>query len=143
MAEHLAGEPVARRHQPVRFAVTGTDEWREHPRWPPPSSEQVHYLGPSGQLTRQPPQTGTSSFTYDPAHPTPTVAGPLIDNHAGVRDNRDLEARSDVLTFTTPALAEMLEIIGTPVVELHHSTSNPHADVFVRLCDVDAKGCSR
>lgn len=37
----------------------------------------------------------------------------------------------------------MLEIIGTPVVELHHSTSNPHADVFVRLCDVDAKGRSR
>ncbi|BCO46852.1 CocE/NonD family hydrolase [Mycobacterium intracellulare] len=143
MAEHLAGEPVARKHQPVRFAVTGTDEWREHPHWPPPTTEQVHYLGLGGQLTGQQPQTGTSSFTYDPAHPTPTVAGPLIDNDAGVRDNRDLEARSDVLTFTTPALAEMLEIIGTPVVELHHSTSNPHADVFVRLCDVDAKGRSR
>ena len=45
-----------------------------------------------------------------------------------MRDNRDLEARPDVLTFTTAALAEALEIIGTPVVELDHTTSNPYAD---------------
>ncbi|WP_102417945.1 CocE/NonD family hydrolase [Mycobacterium sp. 4858] len=143
MAEHLAGEPVIRAHQPVRIAVTGTDEWREHPHWPPPGTEQIHYLQPTGHLTTRQAQSGTTSFTYDPAHPTPTVSGPLIDNNAGVRDNRDLESRSDVLTFTSPALPAMLEIIGTPIVELDHSTSNPHADVFVRLCDVDTKGCSR
>ena len=142
LAEHLAGEPVRRRHQPVRIGITGADEWREYPEWPPPGAELTHYLQQGGQLAEQQPQQGISSFVFDPAQPTPTVAGPLIDNSAGVRDNRDLEARSDVLTFTTPPLAEALEVIGTPVVELDHSRSNPHADLFVRLCDVDAKGRS-
>jgi uncharacterized protein len=142
MAEHLAGEPVTRTHQPVRIHLTGADERLEYPEWPPPSTEVVHYLQPSGQLTSQRAQAGSSSFTYDPADPTPTVAGPIIDTAAGVRDNRGLEARPDVLTFTTAVLPEALEIIGTPVLELDHSTSNPYADVFVRLCDVDAKGRS-
>jgi putative CocE/NonD family hydrolase len=48
-----------------------------------------------------------------------------------------------VLTFTTDPLTEPLEIMGAPVVELAHTRSNPHADVFVRLCDVDLEGVSR
>ena len=135
---------MRRKSQPVRINVTGADEWRELPEWPPPSTELVHYLEPNGQLTEKEPTQATSSFTYDPADPTPTVAGPLLlDSSAGVRDTSALDARQDVLTFTTPPLAEALEVIGTPVVELDHSRSNPHADVFVRLCDVDAEGRSR
>lgn len=140
--EHLAGEAVRRKHQPVRVHVTGAGEWRELPEWPPPGNELVRYLEPNGQLAQQQPTPGSSSFTYDPARPTPTVAGPLLDMSAGVGDNRELEARPDVLTFTTPPLPRAVEIIGNPVVELEHSGSNPYADVFVRLCDVDAKGHS-
>ena len=143
MAEHLAGDPITRKHQPVRIHPTGTDEWRDYPQWPPLSTEVVHYLQPSAGLTTSQAPAGASSFTYDPAHPTPTVGGPLNGREAGVRDNRDLEARPDVLTFTTAALAEALEIIGTPVVELDHTTSNPYADIFVRLCDVDAGQAAR
>lgn len=143
LAEHLAGEPVRRSHEPVRICVTGANEWRELPEWPPPGTELVHYLQPSGQLTEQQAPKGASSFTYDPADPTPTMAGPMNDLKAGMRDNRELEARPDVLTFTTSPLREGLEIIGTPVVELDNDRSNPHADVFVRLCDVDVKGRSR
>jgi predicted acyl esterase len=40
-------------------------------------------------------------------------------------------------------LTEPLEVVGVPVVELAHTTDNPHADLFVRLCEVDAKGRSR
>ena len=60
----------------------------------------------------------------------------------GSRDNRKIEARDDVLTFTSPVLSEALEVIGIPVVELVHRTDNPHADLFVRLCEVSAKGLS-
>jgi len=48
-----------------------------------------------------------------------------------------------VVTFTGPPLAADVEVLGNPVVELVHSTDNPHADVFVRLCDVDGRGTSR
>jgi uncharacterized protein len=60
----------------------------------------------------------------------------------GYRDNRKLEERADVLTFTGPPLAEPLEVIGNPVVELVHRTDNPYADLFVRLCEVRKNGRS-
>ncbi len=144
LAEHLAGEPLRRAHQPVRVYVTGAGDWREMPAWPPPSSELSLHLQAPGRLSELPaPSDGSSSFTYDPADPTPTLAGPLLDLSAGVRDNVKLEARPDVLTFTTEPLAAALDIIGTPMVELDHSRSNRYADLFVRLCDVDEKGRSR
>ena len=61
---------------------------------------------------------------------------------SGVHDNRKLEARSDVLTFTTEALPQDMELLGSPVAELALTVDNPHADLFVRVCDVDARGRS-
>jgi putative CocE/NonD family hydrolase len=140
----MVGEPRARR-APVEVYVTGADTWRELPAWPPPTTELVRYLRPGGRLTAEEP-TGagpSTSFYYDPADPTPSVGGRLLTSDAGVRDNQALEARPDVLTFTTRALVTPIEVLGTPVVQLALSRDNPHADVFVRLCDVDPKGRSR
>jgi len=61
---------------------------------------------------------------------------------AGYRDNRELEKRDDVLTFTSTPLNEPLEVIGNPVVELAHRTDNPHADLIVRMCEVRKNGRS-
>jgi uncharacterized protein len=36
-----------------------------------------------------------------------------------------------------------MEVIGVPVVEVAHRSDNPHADLFVRLGQVDARGRSR
>ncbi|MCO8272146.1 hypothetical protein M1L60_16250 [Actinoplanes sp. TRM 88003] len=44
------------------------------------------------------------SFRYDPADPTPTVGGRTLTGSMGVKDSRALEARPDVLTFTTDPL---------------------------------------
>lgn len=98
-----------------------------------------------GSLADEPPapDAAPSVFTYDPADPTPTVGGRMLSPAAGVRDNGALEARADVLTFTGPILGAALEVLGTPVVELVHGCDNPYADVFARLCEVDAKGVSR
>ena len=62
---------------------------------------------------------------------------------AGVRDNRELEARADVLVFTSEPLAGPVEILGEVAAELSVARDNPNADLFVRLCDVDEKGRSR
>jgi putative CocE/NonD family hydrolase len=62
---------------------------------------------------------------------------------AGSRDNSAIEARADVLTFSSEGLAEPVEVAGTPAVELYLSSDNPHCDVFLRLCDVDERGRSR
>jgi putative CocE/NonD family hydrolase len=58
-------------------------------------------------------------------------------------DNTALEARPDVLTYTTPPLEADTEVIGEVSAEVWFSSSLLFADVFVRLCDVDANGTSR
>jgi uncharacterized protein len=145
LAEHLAGTGRRQRPSPIHIFVTGAKQWRYLPEWPPATNEYVLYLQPHGELdTTQPtPTAGPSTFTYDPADPTPAVGGQVINPElGGYRDNRELEKRDDVLTFTGPPLNEPLEVIGNPVVELVHGTDNPHADLFVRLCEVRKNGRS-
>jgi putative CocE/NonD family hydrolase len=145
LAENLTGTGRRRRPSPVRIFVTGAQEWRYVPEWPPATNQCVLYLQPNGGLgDTEPSRTaGPSRFIYDLANPTPAVGGRVINPaRSGYRDNRKLEKRDDVLTFTGPALNEPLDVIGNPVVELMHHTDNPHADLFVRLCEVRKNGRS-
>jgi uncharacterized protein len=48
-----------------------------------------------------------------------------------------------VLTYTTAPLERDVEVIGEVSAEIWFQSSLPFADVFVRLCDVDARGRSR
>ena len=140
---HL-GHPGARgRTQPVRTFVTGADTWHAAPTWPPKTTETEWYTTADATLAGSAPTGGHSTFRYDPADPTPSVGGRRLSSDAGAQDNRALEARPDVLTFTTPAMREALEFEGFPVLAVTLSVDNPHADLFVRLCDIDARGHSR
>lgn len=138
---HLAGH-ARRRDEPVHVHVDGVG-WRGLPDWPPAMPELVLYPAPHGRFLPKPPtDTATpSTFTYDPADPTPTVGGRLL-NGRSVRDDTTLSRRSDVLTFTGEPLTEDTFVLGTPVVELVHSCDNPHRDVFVRVSEVNPSGRS-
>jgi hypothetical protein len=59
-----------------------------------------------------------------------------------VTDNQGLERRPDVVVFTSERLRENLEIAGEITAEISVVRDNPHADLFVRLCDVDERGKS-
>jgi len=147
LAEHLAGTSTRTRPSPVRVYVTGADEWRHVPDWPPAAgSPQTLYLQPAERLGPEVPaaDAGTVDFTYDPTDPTPTIGGRLLSPASGGRRNDSkLAERADVLCFTGPVLSEPLEVLGVPVVELAHTSDNPHADLSVRISEVDAKGRSR
>jgi putative CocE/NonD family hydrolase len=142
--EHLAGIGRRQQDQPVRIHVSGGAGWRDLDAWPPRTREEVWYLHPGGSLGAGEPRLDAqpSGFRYDPADPTPSYAGRRLTPDAGMRDNRDLESREDVLTYTSPLLSADTDVIGRPVVEVVHSSDNPYADVFVRLCDVDQRGRS-
>jgi putative CocE/NonD family hydrolase len=142
--EHVAKRGPRRRAEPVKIFVTGADEWRGLSFWPPPASARTWYLGPHADLLDAPPpdDAPASSFLYDPSRPTPTVGGPLLSLKTQV-DDSGLAERPDVLTMVSEPLREHVEVVGEPVVELSHSSDNPHADLFVRLSDVGADGSSR
>jgi putative CocE/NonD family hydrolase len=133
----------------VRVFVTGErsgDGWRELPGWPPPGTGELRlWLDDEGRLGRgQPAQTPSTAdhYRYDPADPTPSLGGPVLLSREAVVDNRELEARADVLTYTTEPLSATLEAIGPVRVELWVRAGEPHFDVFARVCDVDADGAS-
>jgi putative CocE/NonD family hydrolase len=132
----------------------GAEQWRETTNWPPPgTAEQRWYLGPLGTLGTAEPEpepagpaagAGTESarFRYDPADPTPSVGGAVLAVSAGSRDNRTVEQRPDVLVFSSEPLGQPVEVTGDVAAELSVTRDNPYADLFVRLCDVDARGRS-
>lgn len=139
---HLGGKPSAPR-SPVRAYVTKGD-WRDLPDWPPAMPERVMYLQPAHRLSDSPPDDSAppSTFTFDPADPTPTLGGRLLSPEGGYRDDTRLAVRPDVVDFTGAPLPADLYVVGNPVVELSHSSDNPHNDVFVRLSEVDPEGRS-
>ncbi len=141
---HLEGDPSGLRPTEVRVHLGGEDAWRDLDEWPPAQDTTEWFPAPEGHLTRQVPTNSLplASFRYDPADPTPSVGGPLLSPKAGPRDNGDLEARDDVLTFTGPPLTEPVDILGPVSARLTISTDTGHADVFSRLCDVDERGRS-
>jgi hypothetical protein len=70
------------------------------------------------------------------------MGGPIMITAKPVRDNRRLEARADVITFTTERLDSPIEAIGPARVELSARASEPYFDLFARICDVDPGGVS-
>lgn len=130
----------------VRLYVMGENTWRDFDSWPPPGyAPQRFHLHADGLLSVEPPDESTPDcYRYDPADPTPAVGGARITvtQRAGRADNTALEARPDVLTYTTAALEQDVEVIGEISAEIWFRSSQRSADVFVRLCDVDEHGRS-
>jgi uncharacterized protein len=141
---HLKGETDKVGTKPVRLYVMGADEWREFDAWPPPAEERRFYLHPDGRLSPDVPpgDSPPDRYRYDPADPTPAVGGPLfgMSGKRGPVDNRELEARPDVLVYTTPPLERDVEIVGSVHLELYARSSLQHTDFFGRLCDVHPDG---
>jgi putative CocE/NonD family hydrolase len=145
---HLLGDDRLVPSAPVRVMVTGERTgggWRELPAWPPPGTrERRLFLHDGGALGDQPANpSGADGYRYDPADPTPSLGGPILLERSAVVDNAPLEARDDVLTYTTEPLAQTLEAIGHVSVELWARADGPSFDLFARVCDVDIEGVSR
>lgn len=143
LEQHLGKRMSRARETPVQYFVTGAEEWRTVQKWPPPTLAQELYLQSGGRLASERPSTeeDSSAFTFDPKQPTPTIGGNLLIG-GGSADDTALAARSDVLAFTTEVLKKNVEISGKVTVELSHSSDTPNVDLFVRISEVDGKGCS-
>ncbi|KAF2128312.1 alpha/beta-hydrolase, partial [Dothidotthia symphoricarpi CBS 119687] len=143
MEEHLAKRPPRAKDAAVKYFTTGAETWRSVDKWPPPTHAKELHLHPNNLLADTKSSTPHhSSFTLDPNAPTPTTGGNLLLG-GGSADDTSLSHRADVLIFITEPLPSDLEIAGPIVVELSHSSDDPHVDLSVRLSEVSAKGRSR
>jgi hypothetical protein len=121
------------------------NEWLFASQWPPEDSPAEYYLRPDGVLSRDSVATdrGTStSYVNDPNNHPETIGGNNLFWPAGPRDQRSIEVRSDVVTFTTPTLTEPVAFAGPVRCKLYVSSTTRDADFFVKLCDVYPDGRS-
>lgn len=141
---HLLGDSQRLRTAPVRIFVMGGGEWKEMAAWPPDDYRAQPWYLQAGRVLSTAPSVGSEPdrYRYDPTDPTPAVGGSSLSQNSGPKDNRALEARPDVLSYTSAPLERDLEIIGPVRAELYFRSSLEHTDLFARLCDVDPSGKS-
>jgi putative CocE/NonD family hydrolase len=139
---HLRELPTRGTEYSVRVFLMGAREWVDLPTWPPDTRPTTLYLQSNKMLTESAPGGGPPDrYRFDPRDPTPDPGG-NSDPGFGSHDNRKLEARSDVLTYTTKALSSDVDVIGTVVAELYVNSSLEATDFVARLCDVSPRGKS-
>ncbi len=141
--------------KPVRIFVMGEDKWRDEDAWPLVRAIQTnYYLHSSGKANSVSGDGSIStdihqseapdSFVNDPAHPVPTVGGPLCCRAellpAGPRDQKAVESRADVLVYSTPPFEQDMEVTGPVMLDLYAKSSAIDTDFTAKLVDVWSSG---
>ncbi|MGA9812701.1 MAG: CocE/NonD family hydrolase [Terriglobales bacterium] len=141
--------------KPVKIFVMGANQWREEDDWPLARAQSTKYFlhstksanslrGDGSLSTVSPRSEPADHYVYDPSNPAPTVGGPLCcdSNHLapGPRDQRAVEARDDVLIYTTPAFTQDTEVTGAVSLELFAKSSAVDTDFTAKLVDVGPDG---
>src|SRR6266516_1643375 len=88
-------------------------------------------------------QAGTWLDFADWPPPAVAIAWYLRASGRLSRDAEPGDARPDVLTFTSDPLPADTDLAGPVSARIFVRTGREHADLFVRVCDVDLKGVSR
>jgi putative CocE/NonD family hydrolase len=140
----------------VQYYTMGNNRWQAAQTWPPEAAELVTYyldsetgansLFGDGRLSMSQParQDNADHFSYDPFNPVRSYGGNVcctgdaID--AGSFDQRHMEARHDILVYTTEPLEQGIEVSGTIEVTLYVSSDAKDTDFTVKLLDVYPDG---
>jgi putative CocE/NonD family hydrolase len=147
-ASRLKGKVTVREPEAYLYD-TGAKEWRSFDAWPPKdASPRSLYLHAGGRLSFDPPgakEAPFDSYVSDPAHPVPYRPRPVEQTYdrRGSRwrtweteDQRFVDGRPDVVSWTTEPLTEDVRIAGNVTAKLLASTTGRDADWVVKLIDV-------
>ncbi|MGY8985355.1 MAG: CocE/NonD family hydrolase [Sphingomonadales bacterium] len=139
----------------VQYFTMGTNKWQGDDEWPPVAAEEVRMYFKSGGNANSlygdgtlsfdaPEGQGSDSYNYDPMIPVKTIGGGDCCNGGvvspGARDQRTVEARQDVLVYTSAPLEEAIEVTGFVDAILHVSSDVKDTDFAVKLVDVAPDG---
>jgi putative CocE/NonD family hydrolase len=130
---------------PVRLFVMGDNRWRSFDRYPVPGTRvEDWHLHPGGGLEHTAaPDSEPDSYVYDPRDPVPTLGGSTMlapTLPPGPFDQRDIEARPDVLSYTSAPLQQPYTVLGAVSVTLFAASSARDTDFVARLVDVHPDG---
>jgi len=138
----------------VQFYTMGRNAWESADTWPPQDVEPLTmYLASEGHansvfgdgtLSGDMASGGSDTFTYDPMNPVPSLGGGVCCNRdaslGGSFDQRGIEARADVLVYTSEPLDDNLDVTGFVRAKLFVSSDAKDTDFTVKLVDVHPDG---
>jgi hypothetical protein len=139
----------------VRYFTMGMNKWQTSDTWPPQGAQPMTFFLSSGGKANSlngdgvlassaPAADHPDSFTYDPMNPVPSYGGNVCCTGnavtGGAFDQRKMEARADILVYTSEPLAEGLEVSGPIEPTLYVSSDAKDTDITVKVLDVDPDG---
>jgi len=139
----------------VTYFTMGSNRWQESPTWPPEgAAPMTFYLASGGKanslhgdgvLAARPPEADTpDAFTYDPMNPVTSYGGNVCCMGtavtAGSFDQRKMEARHDILVYTSEPFEQGIELSGPIEPTLYVSSDAKDTDFTVKVLDVYPDG---
>ncbi len=135
----------------VRYYTMGLNKWQTSDTWPPKGAEPMTmFLSSAGKAnslhgdgvlsTSEPSSDKPDRFVYDPMSPVPSYGGNVCCTGnavtGGAFDQRDMEARDDILVYTSEPLKNGMEFSGPMEATLYVSSDVKDTDITVKVIDV-------
>lgn len=140
----------------VRYFEMGANKWQSAGTWPPQNAKpmrlylrsagKANSLYGDGRLTSEAPGANEAAdrYRYDPMNPVQTVGGGDCCNGGivipGAFDQRGVEARNDVLVYTSDPLPKPVSVAGFVDAVLKVSSNARDTDFAVKLVDAAPDG---
>jgi len=139
----------------VTYYTMGINKWQSSDTWPLASAHPLtmflssaghaNSLTGDGLLVTSPAEADKpDTFTYDPINPVLSYGGNVCCTgdavQAGAFDQRRMEARSDILVFTSEPFKEGTEVSGPMIPTLYFSSDAKDTDFTVKVLDVYPDG---
>ncbi len=140
----------------VRYYLMGANRWQTATQWPPKdvspmrlylrSGGSANTLNGDGRLSAEapPPGEAVDRYRYDPMNAVQTIGGGDCCNGGvvvpGAFDQRPVEARGDVLVYSSEPLTKPVDVVGFVDAVLKVSSSAKDTDFAVKLVDVAPDG---
>ncbi|HEX2455939.1 MAG TPA: CocE/NonD family hydrolase [Vicinamibacterales bacterium] len=139
----------------VTYFTMGLNKWQTSDTWPPRGAQpQTLYLSSGGKantlngdgtLVAAAPAADTpDEFTYDPMNPVTSYGGNVCCTGtaitAGSFDQRKMEARPDILVYTSEPFKETTEVSGPIEPTIYVSSDVKDTDITVKVIDVYPDG---
>ena len=121
----------------VRVYNMGAKAWQTHDTWPPAGSQKVTYFldsdggantaaGNGRLVLTKPKKDARDAYTYDPLNPAPSLGGQVCCFNAaqpGSFDQARMQARPDVLVYSTEPLKAPVNVTGSIEVTVYLSSA--------------------
>ncbi|MES2445407.1 MAG: CocE/NonD family hydrolase [Pseudomonadota bacterium] len=133
---------------PVLIYNSGENHWDRFATWPLACAKGCAnpltpiYLAGDWGLGFDKVVAGSDSYVSDPDKPVPYLSRPVSFGDGNrwkdwlVSDQRSVDGRPDVLTYTSEVLKAPVRVSGAPVADLFARTTGTDGDFVVKLIDV-------